>query len=76
MSWIFKYEAMPRLWGFEVMSDQRYAGFIMWVPGSMMYIIYALILAARWLKDEEEKPPLPESEWATEEAFIAPGMEK
>jgi cytochrome c oxidase assembly factor CtaG len=67
---------MPRLWNISVMSDQQLAGVIMWVPGSMMYIIYALILAARWLKQEEEKPALPESEWATEEALIAPGLEK
>ncbi len=70
------YEAVPRLWGLSVMADQRLAGVIMWVPGSMMYIIFALILTARWLKQEEEKPPLPESEWATDEALIAPGMEK
>jgi cytochrome c oxidase assembly factor CtaG len=70
------YDAMPRLWNISVMADQQLAGVIMWVPGSMMYIIYALILAARWLKQEEEKPALPESEWATEEALIAPGLEK
>ncbi len=70
------YEAMPRLWNFSVMADQRLAGVIMWVPGSMMYIVYALILVARWLKQEEEKPALPESEWASDEALIAPGMEK
>jgi cytochrome c oxidase assembly factor CtaG len=70
------YEAMPRIWGMSVMADQRLAGVIMWVPGSMMYMIFALILAARWLKKEEEKPPLPESKWATDEAMIAPGMEK
>jgi len=70
------YEAMPRLWNISVMTDQRLAGIIMWVPGSMMYIIFALILVARWLKQEEEKPPLPESVWATDEALIAPGWEK
>jgi putative membrane protein len=70
------YAAMPRLWNISVMSDQRLAGVIMWVPGSMMYMIAALILTARWLKQEEEKPPLPEVEWASDEVFIAPGMEK
>jgi cytochrome c oxidase assembly factor CtaG len=70
------YEAMPRIWGFTVMADQRLAGVIMWIPGSMMYIVAALVAIAGWLKVEEEKPALPESEWATDEAFIAPGMEK
>jgi cytochrome c oxidase assembly factor CtaG len=70
------YAAMPRIWNIPVLSDQRLAGVIMWVPGSMMYMIAALVLTARWLKQEEEKPPLPESKWATDEAFIAPGLEK
>ena len=70
------YEAMPRLWGLSVMADQQIAGVIMWVPGSMMYIIAALILVGRWLQEEEKKPPLPESAWATEEALAAPVQNK
>jgi cytochrome c oxidase assembly factor CtaG len=69
------YEAMPRIWNLSVLSDQRLAGVIMWVPGSMMYIVAALILVARWLKEEENKPALPESQWATDEALKAPGLE-
>lgn len=69
------YEAMPRLWGISVMDDQRIAGVIMWVLGSMMYMIAALIIAARWLQREESKPSLPESAWATDDALAAPGME-
>ena len=68
------YEAMPRLWGLSVMEDQVIAGLIMWVPGSMMFIIAALVVAARWLQAEEKKPALPESAWATEEALAAPGI--
>jgi len=68
------YEAMPRLWGLSVMEDQRIAGLIMWVPGSMMFLIAALVIVARWLQAESEKPPLPESAWATDEALAAPGI--
>jgi len=68
------YEAMPRLWGISVMEDQRIAGVIMWVPGSMMFMIGALFIAARWLQAEEKKPALPESEWASDEALAAPGI--
>ena len=68
------YEALPRLWGLTVMEDQMIAGLIMWVPGSMMFIIAALVLAARWLQVEEKKPALPESAWATDEALAAPGI--
>jgi len=68
------YEAMPRLWGLSVMEDQRIAGLVMWVPGSMMFLLAALIIVARWLQAEADKPPLPESEWATDEALAAPGI--
>jgi cytochrome c oxidase assembly factor CtaG len=57
------------------MDDQRIAGVIMWVVGGMMYMLAALIIAARWLQKEEGKPALPESTWATEKALAAPGME-
>ncbi len=70
------YLAMPRLWNLSVMDDQQIAGVIMWVPGSMMYILAALVLIARWLQREEKKPPLPQSAWATEEALAAPVLKK
>jgi len=73
---IYKYyEAMPRLWGLSVMDDQRIAGVIMWVVGSMMYMVAALIIAARWLQKEEAKPSLPRSAWATKDALATPGIE-
>ncbi|MFN2189257.1 MAG: cytochrome c oxidase assembly protein [Candidatus Promineifilaceae bacterium] len=68
------YEAMPRLWGISVMDDQSIAGVIMWVLGGMMYIIAALVIAARWLQGEEAKPALPEATWATEDALAVPGF--
>ena len=70
------YTTVPRLFGLSVMQDQMIGGVIMWVPGSMMYIIAILILAARLLQDESDKPPLPEEMWATDEGMIAPGWDK
>ena len=70
------YEAMPRIWGLSVMEDQKIGGVIMWVPGSMMYILAALILISRWLQQEERKPALPQSAWAIDEALAAPGIKK
>ncbi|MFQ5398163.1 MAG: cytochrome c oxidase assembly protein [Anaerolineae bacterium] len=65
----------PRLWGLTVMMDQQLGGVIMWVPGSMMYIIAALVLAARLLEGDDQKPALPEQEWGMDEALLAPGLE-
>ena len=70
------YEAVPRLWGIDPVLDQRIGGVIMWIPGSMMFIIAALILIAQLLNAEVEKPILTESEWASDEAVAAPGLNK
>lgn len=66
------YTAVPRLWNLSVMADQQIGGVIMWVPGSMMYIIAALILLSRLLDVEDKKPILPQKTWASEEAAAAP----
>lgn len=70
------YELMPRILGLSVLDDQRIGGVIMWVPGSMMYMLAALLLVSRWLQQEERKPPLPQSAWATDDSLIAPGWER
>jgi putative membrane protein len=70
------YNNVPRLMGLSVLEDQQLGGVIMWVPGSMMYIIAALVLISRLLQGESRKPALPEAEWGSDEALIAPGMEK
>jgi putative membrane protein len=69
------YLGVPRLWGLDVLGDQTIGGIIMWIPGSMMYIIAVLILTGRWLQDEERKPPLPASKWATDDRMAAPKLE-
>ena len=70
------YEAVPRLWGIDPVTDQRIGGVIMWIPGSMMFIIAALILIAQMLQEEDAKPALTEKEWASDEALSAPGLKK
>ncbi|MFQ5943742.1 MAG: cytochrome c oxidase assembly protein [Anaerolineales bacterium] len=52
------YITVPRVMGLSVMEDQRLAGAIMWIPGSMMLILAALTLLARIVSAEERKPPL------------------
>jgi putative membrane protein len=70
------YLNVPRIWNMDIMTDQMISGVIMWVPGSMMYIIAALVLIAQLLGEEERKPYLPESEWGSDEKLLAPGMKK
>jgi putative membrane protein len=68
------YTTVPRLWGISVMLDQMIGGVIMWIPGSMMFILAALIIVSRMIQTEDGKAPLPESEWATDEKMLAPGL--
>ena len=70
------YLNVPRIWNVDVLTDQMWSGVIMWVPGSMMFIIAALVLIAELLGEEERKPPMPESLWGSDEKMIAPGLEK
>lgn len=47
------YASLPRLYGLSVMDDQTWGGLIMWIPGSMMYVMAALVLVARLLINAE-----------------------
>ncbi|MCA9949261.1 MAG: cytochrome c oxidase assembly protein [Anaerolineales bacterium] len=68
------YEGVPRLWVNDVVIDQTIGGVIMWIPGSMMYIIAVLILLTKLFDQEGHKPPLDEKLWASDEAMAAPGI--
>jgi cytochrome c oxidase assembly factor CtaG/polyferredoxin len=43
------YEHAPRLWGSNPLDDQVIAGTIMWVPGSMIFLIPAAAIAVQFL---------------------------
>jgi cytochrome c oxidase assembly factor CtaG/ferredoxin len=43
------YEHAPRLWGSHPLDDQVIAGTIMWVPGSIIYLVPAAIIAIQFL---------------------------
>lgn len=43
------YEQAPRLWGSNPLDDQVIAGAIMWVPGSIIFLVPAAIIAIQFL---------------------------
>jgi cytochrome c oxidase assembly factor CtaG len=53
------YTSVPRLWGISVINDQRIGGVIMWIPGSMMYIIATLVIVARIASAGEREARIP-----------------
>ena len=38
-----------RAFGLSALEDQQLGGLIMWVPGSMAYLIAGLVIVRRWL---------------------------
>lgn len=66
------YDTVPRLWGLTVLEDQMIAGVIMWILGGLAYLLAALILISHWVRLEDDKPPLPEAAWETDELIAAP----
>ena len=47
------YDVVGRLFGIHPMIDETVGGFVIWVPGSMMCLIAAIIVLHLWGKDEE-----------------------
>lgn len=67
------YNDAPRVLGMTAQTDQQLSGIIMWIPGSMMYLIAALILIAGLLKGEDRKPVQSTPAWAADDMLAAPG---
>jgi cytochrome c oxidase assembly factor CtaG len=44
------YQLAPRLWGISALNDQAAAGAIMWVPGSIAFLVPAVILGMHALE--------------------------
>jgi putative membrane protein len=51
------YQSIARPWEMSLLQDQMLGGVLMWIPGSMMYIIAALALVAQMIQAEETKNP-------------------
>lgn len=49
------YESVPRIWGVDVLTDQRIGGAIMWIPGSMMFLIAAVLTLGVGLYQSEQR---------------------
>ncbi len=47
------YDEMGRLWMSSAAADENLGGLIMWIPGSMMFAITAMLMIYRWGREEE-----------------------
>jgi putative membrane protein len=53
--WYPAYAATTGPWGLSPLDDQQLGGLIMWIPGSIAYLIAALVLFAEWLQESETR---------------------
>jgi cytochrome c oxidase assembly factor CtaG len=53
------YTTVPRVGQMTVLQDQMLGGVLMWIPGSMMYLLAALILISQIIRAEEDTEPAP-----------------
>jgi putative membrane protein len=50
-SWYPVYHATTGPWGYSPLEDQQLGGLIMWIPGGVTYLVVALLIAARFLRE-------------------------
>lgn len=48
--WYHAYLTSAPAFGWFALEDQQIGGLIMWVPGSMVYVAFALVLLWRWIR--------------------------
>jgi putative membrane protein len=53
--WYPAYAATTAQWGLTALEDQQLGGLIMWIPGSLAYIIAALWISAAWLRESQRR---------------------
>jgi cytochrome c oxidase assembly factor CtaG len=53
------YETVPRLWGVSPLDDQAIAGVLMWVPGSLAYLVPLVVIGSRLLYGRDAKAGVP-----------------
>ena len=72
---VYHYPAEISFYNLQI-TDQSLGAAIEWAVGGVVFTWTAVLLMRSWLKQEDDKPALPESAWATKEMMLAPGFGK
>lgn len=72
---LYDYPRTFRFSGLEI-DDAAFGAMIAWIVSGLAYAVASVALANEWLAREVDKPALPEANWATDEAMIAPGIKR
>ena len=65
--WYPSYIEPASMLGVDPLQDQQLGGLIMWIPGAIAYLIGALVVAARWLREgprtsQQSRWPAPQAD--------------
>jgi cytochrome c oxidase assembly factor CtaG len=71
----YQYPATFQFTGLAI-NDYSFGAMIAWIVSGLAYAVAVIVLIREWLGEEETKPSLPESAWATDESMIAPGIKR
>lgn len=72
---VYQYPDEISFYNLEI-TDQSLGAAIVWAVGGIVFTWTAVLLMRSWLKQEDDKPKLPESIWSSEEVMLAPGFSK
>ncbi|MFN2637118.1 MAG: cytochrome c oxidase assembly protein [Gemmatimonadaceae bacterium] len=53
--WYPAYSSTTTAWGLTPLEDQQLGGLIMWIPGSIAYLVAALTIFAGWLRESDRR---------------------
>jgi putative membrane protein len=56
--WYGDHARQAAAWQFDALVDQQLAGLLMWVPASVVFIVFGLALLAAWLGEAERRARL------------------
>jgi cytochrome c oxidase assembly factor CtaG len=51
--WYPLYGSAGAAWGLTPLADQQLAGLVMWIPASLTYLVAALLILRRWIRESE-----------------------
>jgi len=55
------YSEAPLKWGLSPLADQRLGGVIMWVPGTLVFLVAMTIVYFRWVGRDEGRGDIPDA---------------
>jgi putative membrane protein len=69
--WYPAYDATTTPFGLTPVDDQQLGGLVMWIPGSISYLVASLVLVALWMRESESRMEMRENV-AARVATVAP----